>query len=72
MTDPNLLDAAGIGTSPLLMVVIGAVGVLIALALLRLVRRIKRLIWTAAILAAAGGAGTGGGWAFLDALKTLR
>ena len=72
MTDPNLLDAAGIGASPLLMVVIGAVGVLIALALLRLVRRIKRLIWTAAILAAAGGAVTGVGWAFLDALKTLR
>lgn len=72
MTGPSLLDAAGIDNSPLLMVVIGAVGVLVALGLLRWLRRIKRLIWTAAVLAAAGGAGTGGGWAFLDALKTLR
>ena len=71
MTDPNLLDAVGIETSPALMVALGAVGVLVALALLRLLRRIKRMIWAAVVVAAAGGAGTGGGWAFVDALTTL-
>lgn len=68
----ELLNSAGIENSPLLMVVIGAVGVCVALSLLRLLRRIKRMVWTAAVLAAAGSAGTGGGWAVFDALKNLR
>lgn len=58
--------------SPWAMFALGAVGMLVAMTLLRLVRRIRRLIWTAALLATASGMGAGGGWMFLDALKTWR
>lgn len=71
MSLTDLRGLAGIGTSPMLMVVLGGVGVLVALSLLRLLRRIRRMMWTAAVLTAAGSAGAGGGWAFLDALRTL-
>lgn len=56
-------------SDPMVLVALGAIGMVIALALLRLVRRVRRMIWTAAILAAASGAGASGGWAVLDALK---
>ena len=56
--------------SPVLIVALGAVAVLVALSLPRLLRRIRRMIWTAAVLAAAGSAGAGGGWAVLDGLTT--
>ncbi|WP_241473884.1 hypothetical protein [Mycolicibacterium neoaurum] len=72
MTDPHLLDATAIQTNPILMLALGAAGILAAITLLRFLRRVKRMIWTAALLAAAGGAGTGGSLAFLDAVTTLR
>lgn len=46
-----------------LLVALGAV--LVALTLLRLLRRVGRMIWTAAVLAAV----SGGGWTVLDGLK---
>ncbi|MGJ6127375.1 hypothetical protein QN239_32875 [Mycolicibacterium sp. Y3] len=54
---------------PIVLVALGAIGMFVALALLRFVRRVRRMIWTAAVLAAASGAGASGGWAVLDALK---
>ncbi|MEX7469100.1 hypothetical protein AB4Z39_05235 [Mycobacterium adipatum] len=66
----ELLNLVGAQSSPTVMLVIGAIAMLIAMTLLRLVRRIRRMIWTVTVLAAASGMGLGGGWAAFDGLTT--
>lgn len=48
----------------------GVAGMVIALSLLRFLRRVRRMITTMAVLVACSGLGAGGGWAVLDALHT--
>lgn len=67
----ELLNLIGAQSSPIVMLVIGAVAMLIAMTLLRLLRRIRRMIWTVTVLAAASGMGLGGGWAAFDGLTTV-
>lgn len=67
----ELLNLVGAQSSPIVMLVIGAVAMLIAMTLLRLLRRIRRMIWTVTVLAAASGMGLGGGWAAFDGLTTV-
>lgn len=67
----ELLNLVGAQSSPIVMLVIGAVAMLIAMTLLRLLRRIRRMIWTITVLAAASGMGLGGGWAAFDGLTTV-
>lgn len=55
--------------NPAVMLAIGAAAVFVAMALVRLIRRVRRLIWSASLLLAAGGMGAGGGWTFIDALN---
>jgi len=61
---------AELGTlDPRLTLGLGAVGMFVAMSLLRLLRSVRRMIWTAALLTTAGGVGAGSGWAVLDALR---
>ncbi|CAN3131900.1 hypothetical protein ACNUDN_29340 [Mycobacterium sp. smrl_JER01] len=61
----DLLDALARQGPTLL----GIAALLAAVALLRLVRRIRRTFLVAAVLLGAGGSGTGGSWLVLDALN---
>ena len=54
---------------PRVALVLGAVGMFAAMSLLRLLRSVRRMIWTAAVLTTAGGMGAGSGWMVLDALR---
>jgi hypothetical protein len=58
--------------SPGVLFAAGAMAMLVGLMVLRLVRRVKRLIWSLGVLAVAGGMGAGGGWTALNALTQLR
>ena len=57
---------------PRVALVLGAVGMLVAVSLLRLLRTVRRMIWTAAVLTTAGSMGAGGGWVVLDAIRLWR
>ena len=58
--------------SPGMLLVAGAFVVFVGLTVLRIVGRIRRLIWAAGVVAVAGGMGTGGGWNALHTLTQLR
>ncbi|MCZ0730648.1 hypothetical protein [Mycolicibacterium iranicum] len=64
----DLLDALA-RQGPVAGMLLGTAALVAAVALLRMVRRIRRTILVAAVLLGAGGSGTGGGWLLLDTLS---
>jgi hypothetical protein len=68
---PDLLNLIGTHHSPTAMLILGAIGMFIAVALLRLLRRVRRKLWIATVLVAATGTGASSSWATLDGLSAI-
>ncbi len=67
-----LIDWVEAQSSPGVLFAAGAFALLVGLLVLRLVRRVRRMVWSVGLLAVAGGMGAGGGWTALNALTQLR